>query len=153
MPRFAANLGYLFSDRPLIERFGAAKAAGFTAVELQFPYADAATAVRREIDRHGLTMLGINTPLGSETEMGLAGVPGRERDFVQAFGQALDYAVTIGATAIHCMAGIVPPKPLKRQRELVRVGIALFPGLPGAAGCFSAVPPISFDRTPTRQPG
>ena len=29
MPRFAANLGYLFAERPLIERFGAAAAAGF----------------------------------------------------------------------------------------------------------------------------
>ena len=38
MPRFAANLGYLFTDRPLLERFGAAAAAGFKAVELQFPY-------------------------------------------------------------------------------------------------------------------
>ncbi|MCZ7643446.1 MAG: hypothetical protein M5U33_13205 [Pseudorhodoplanes sp.] len=37
MPRFAANLAYLFSDRPLIERFGAAAAAGFKAVEGQFP--------------------------------------------------------------------------------------------------------------------
>ena len=38
MPRFAANLGYLFTERPLIERIGAAAAAGFNAVELQFPY-------------------------------------------------------------------------------------------------------------------
>ena len=29
MPRFAANLGHLFTERPLIERFGAAAAAGF----------------------------------------------------------------------------------------------------------------------------
>ena len=38
MPRFAANLAYLFTDRPLIERFAAAAAAGFKAVELQSPY-------------------------------------------------------------------------------------------------------------------
>jgi 2-dehydrotetronate isomerase len=36
MPRFAANLGYLFAERPLIERFAAAAAAGFDAVELLF---------------------------------------------------------------------------------------------------------------------
>ncbi len=28
MPRFAANLGYLFTEYPLIERFGAAAACG-----------------------------------------------------------------------------------------------------------------------------
>ena len=38
MPRFAANLAYLFTERPLLERFGAAAAAGFKAVELQAPY-------------------------------------------------------------------------------------------------------------------
>ena len=57
MPRFAANLAYLFTERPLIERFGAAAAAGFTAVELQFPYDHAAGAVKAEIERHGLTQL------------------------------------------------------------------------------------------------
>ncbi len=38
MPRFAANLGYLFTDRALLERIDAAAAAGFKAIELQFPY-------------------------------------------------------------------------------------------------------------------
>ena len=41
---------------------------------------------------------------------GLAAVPGREADFAVRFGEALDYAVAIGGTAIHCMAGKVPPE-------------------------------------------
>jgi len=108
MPRFAANLAYLFTERPFMERFGAAAAAGFKAIELQFPYDHDAAAVRREIERHGLVMLGINTPLAPNGDPGLAGVPGREGDFGAAFRQALDYAVAIGATTIHCMAGKVP---------------------------------------------
>src|ERR1700704_4631746 len=68
MPRFAANLAYLFTERPLIERFAAAAAAGFKAVELQLPYDHAPSAVKAEIDRHGLTQLGVNTPLGREGE-------------------------------------------------------------------------------------
>src|ERR1700691_3858430 len=107
MPRFAANLGYLFTERPLIERFGAAAAAGFRAVELQFPYEVAPSAVKAELQRHGLTQLGINTPAGPE--LGLAALPGREREFDAAFGRALDYAAAIGAGAIHCMSGCVPP--------------------------------------------
>ena len=82
MPRFAANLAYLFTERPLIERFGAAAAAGFKAVELQLPYDQPPSAVRAELDKHGLTQLGINTAVGSrEGESGLAAVPGRERDW------------------------------------------------------------------------
>src|SRR5215470_15139198 len=107
MPRFAANLAYLFTERPLIERFAAAAAAGFTAVELQFPYDHAASAVKAELDRHGLTQLGVNTPFGRDGEFGLAAVPGRERDFDGAFRQALDYVVAIGGRAIHCLTGKV----------------------------------------------
>src|SRR5262245_60180222 len=51
MPRFAANLAYLFPERPLIERFAAAAAAGFRAVELQLPYDHAPAAVKAELDR------------------------------------------------------------------------------------------------------
>jgi hydroxypyruvate isomerase len=106
MPRFAANLGHLFTEYPLLERFGAAAACGFTAVELQFPYDTASAAVKAELERHGLTQLGVNTPQGPE--FGLTAVPGRERDFEAAFKRALDYIVAIGGTAIHCMAGVVP---------------------------------------------
>jgi hydroxypyruvate isomerase len=106
MPRFAANLGHLFTERPLLKRFGAAAAAGFTAVELQFPYDVAPAAVKAELERHGLTPLGVNTP--QCPEFGLAALPGRERDFDAAFRRALDYVVAIGGRAIHCMAGVVP---------------------------------------------
>ena len=67
MPRFAANLGHLFTERPLMERFGAAAAAGFTAVELQFPYDIAPSAVKAELEKHGLTQLGVNTPQTPES--------------------------------------------------------------------------------------
>ena len=108
MPRFAANLGHLFTERPLIERFGAAAAAGFAAVELQFPYDIAPSAVTAELKRHGLTQLGVNTPQCPES--GLAALPGRERDWDAAFKRALDYVVAIGGRAIHCMTGVVPPE-------------------------------------------
>ena len=96
MPRFAANLAYLFTELPLLERFGAAAAAGFKAVELQAPYDHPAADIRREIERHGLTILGINTPPAPGAETGLAAVPGRERDFAALFARALDYAAAIG---------------------------------------------------------
>src|SRR6516162_3691796 len=92
VPRFAANLAYLFTERPLLERFAAAAAAGFTAVELQSPYDHAPSAVKAELERHGLAMLGINTAPGQSAagEFGVAAVPGREREFATLFKQALD---------------------------------------------------------------
>jgi hydroxypyruvate isomerase len=110
MPRFAANLAYLFTEYPFMERFGAARAAGFGAVELQFPYDQAPGAVKAELARHGLTMLGINSPPGNTSagEFGFAAVPGRERDFETLFRQALDYVVAIGGRQIHVLMGHVP---------------------------------------------
>lgn len=110
MPRFAANLGYLFTDRPLLDRFGAAAAAGFGAVELLFPYDVAPPALKAELARHRLMQLGINTPYGGKGESGLAALPGREREWEAAFALALAYAAAIGGRAIHCLAGCVPPE-------------------------------------------
>jgi 2-dehydrotetronate isomerase len=112
MPRFAANLAYLFTERPMIERFAAAAAAGFRAVELQFPYDHAPSAVKAELDRHQLTMLGINTAPGRSAagEFGVAAIPGREAEFANLFAQALAYVKAIGGCQIHCLAGKVPPE-------------------------------------------
>src|SRR5690242_11975205 len=111
MPRFAANLAYLFAERPFMERFGAAAAAGFKAVELQMPYDHAPSDVRAELERHGLVQLGLNTqsrPNGGES--GLGAVPGREREFAEIFQKALDYVTAIGGSAIHTLAGKVAPE-------------------------------------------
>src|ERR1035437_5457183 len=111
MPRFAANLGYLFTERALLERIDAAAAAGFKAIELQFPYDVPASQVRAAIECNKLTVLGINTPPGErDGEFGLAAVPGREQDWQGLFARALDYIATIGGSAVHCLAGKVAPE-------------------------------------------
>jgi hydroxypyruvate isomerase len=112
VPRFAANLAYLFTERPFMERFSAAAAAGFTAVELQVPYEHAPSAVKAELATHNLTMLGINTPPGRAPggENGVCALPGREAEFATLFRHALDYAVAIGGRQIHVLAGTVPPE-------------------------------------------
>jgi 2-dehydrotetronate isomerase len=112
MPRFAANLAYLFTERALIERFAAAAAAGFAAVELQLPYDHAPSAVKAELDRRGLTVLGINTRPGRlpAGEFGVGAVPGCEQEFAALFAQSLDYVTAIGGCQIHCLAGRVAPE-------------------------------------------
>jgi 2-dehydrotetronate isomerase len=111
MPRFAANLGYLFTDRPLLQRIDAAAACGFKAVELQFPYDVPPADVKAALARNNLVVLGLNTPQGErDNEFGLAAVPGREKDWQVLFGRALDYITAIGGSAIHCLAGKVAPE-------------------------------------------
>src|SRR3974390_1879321 len=106
MPRFAANLGYLFTERSLLERIDAAAAAGFKAIELQFPYDVPAYQVKAAIERNKLTMLGVNTPPGErEGEFGLAAVPGREKDWQVLFRRAFAYIKALGGRSLPRLAG------------------------------------------------
>ena len=71
MLRFAANLGFLWSERPLLKRIEAAAKAGFGAVEMHWPYEVAAADVRRACERYGVRLLGINTvPTRAEPDEG-----------------------------------------------------------------------------------
>ncbi|HQV40766.1 MAG TPA: hydroxypyruvate isomerase, partial [Moraxellaceae bacterium] len=83
MLKFSANLSMLFTERPLIDRFAAASAAGFTAVEIQFPYDLSIEFIRTELERHHLVLALINVPAGDLLKGGdgLACVPGRENSF------------------------------------------------------------------------
>jgi len=143
MPRIAANLAYLFTERPFMERFGAAAAAGFKAVELQFPYDQAPSAVKAELDRHGLTMLGLNTARGREGEFGIAAVPGREQDFAVLFKQALDYVVAIGGRSIHCLTGKVPPEQRPAAEATFIANLTRAAALADKAGIFLLLEPIN----------
>ena len=120
MPRFSANLGFLWPDRPLLERIAAAASAGFKAVELHWPYDVPAEQVREACGRHGVELLGINTPVGdaAKGEFGLGAVPGRQEDFAQGFRQALEYARRSGASSIHVMAGVVEPPDRRRAMQV-----------------------------------
>ncbi len=51
MPRFSANLGFLFTEHPEIERVAAAAAAGFKAVEMHWPYQVPAAEMRSALSR------------------------------------------------------------------------------------------------------
>jgi hydroxypyruvate isomerase len=110
MPRFAANISTMFTDRPFLGRIPAAADAGFKAVECQFPYEAEAGEIRRRLDEAGLELVLLNTPPGdfAAGERGLAGLPGREADFRAALERALDYARTLRCGQIHVMAGVQP---------------------------------------------
>lgn len=119
MPKFSANLGFLWTDRPLLDRIAAAAKAGFRAVEMHWPYDVPPEDVRLLCDRLGLTLLGINTLRGDvgKGEFGLGAAIGREADFDQHFGQALDWGRSAGASAIHVMAGVATPEQRHHARQ------------------------------------
>src|SRR5215208_7740768 len=116
MSRFSANLGFLWTDRPLPNRIRAAKAAGFDAVECHFPYDDPIEHIKAVLAETGLPMLSLNTRRGNVKagEFGLAALSGREREAHLAIDEAVVYATAIGARYVHVMAGI-PGEGNERQ--------------------------------------
>ena len=148
MPRFSANLGFLFADRPDLERVEAAAAAGFAAVEMHWPYATPAAEMRAALARHRLTMLGLNTVPGNPGESGLGALAGREGDFRRAVEQALSYGQEIGATAVHCMAGVVPPDSLAAAESVFVENLRLSSEMADAAGMTVLIEPINHRSIP-----
>ena len=107
MPRLSANLSYLFAERPFLERFGAAAACGFRAVEHQFPYTEASeTAIAERVREHNLEVIVFNVPPGGEGERGLGGLPGREAEFQEAVDLSLRYCRAAGCPRLHAMWGV-----------------------------------------------
>ena len=110
MPQFAANLSWLFQELPFLERFAAARAAGFTAVEYLFPSAWDKHQLAQLHQAHGLRLVLHNLPPGDYDagERGMACHPGREAEFRASVALGIDYATALGCPQVHCMAGLLP---------------------------------------------
>ncbi len=108
--RFSANISTMFKERPLLERFAAARAAGFPAVEIQFPYEVPLAEVVRAKEAAGVLVDLINLPAGdfSTGVRGIAGLPGRVGEFRAAVARGRDYARALGARKVNVLAGIKP---------------------------------------------
>lgn len=145
MPRFSANLGLLWADRPLLQRIEAAARAGFRAIEMHFPYEVPATEVAAVARRSELTLLGINTVPGdaSRGERGLGALPGRERDFQAAIDQSIAYCVACGARAIHAMAGCVAESDRQRSRTVFAQNLRMAAEKAGAHGLTLLLEPLN----------
>ena len=109
MPRFSANLWYLFQELDLMDRFAAAAEAGFKGVEFHFPYRWPAAELAEKLAQHGLAQVQINAPCGDwdAGDRGIAAVPGRQGEFQDSIVMAIEYAQALGCPLVHVMAGVM----------------------------------------------
>ena len=123
MPKFAANLGFLFNEVPFLDRFAAAAQAGFHAVEFPFPYDYGPAELAAQLRSHGLQLVLFNAPPGdaSAGERGIAALPGRATEFRAAIELALAYARGTGCRQIHVMAGLIPAGRSREEVEAIYV--------------------------------
>jgi 2-dehydrotetronate isomerase len=109
MPRFSANISFMFMERPFLERIDAAAKAGFPAVECHFPYEHPIPVLRQRLSDAGVRLTGINTAPGDTArgDWGLACDATRRNAFSDGVNQALDYATALDVPNVHVMAGML----------------------------------------------
>ncbi len=115
--KIAANISMLFCELPMLQRFEAARAAGFDGVEMQFPYAESAADLSRAARDAGMPVISINVPVTPEYPVGLAGRPEMRGTFRAQLSQVGEYAQALGVIRTHVLAGRVSSNA-ERQRCL-----------------------------------
>lgn len=151
MPRFAANLSLLFTERPFLERFAAARAAGFAAVEFHFPYGHDRAALAEVVLTSGLEVVLFNLPAGdwAAGERGIACHPRRIAEFQDGVGQAIEYARLLGCGRLNCLAGIAPGDIAHaRALETLVENLRFAATATGRAGIELVMEPLNTRDTP-----
>lgn len=107
MLTFAANLSFLWTELPFLERFDAAADAGFSCVEYMFPYEYDARELRTRLDAAGLVQVLFNLPPGdwAAGDRGIASDPRRVEEFRAGVEQALAFAEALDVQQVNCLAG------------------------------------------------
>jgi len=110
MPRFSVNLSMLFGERPFLERFAAAREAGFRYVEYMFPYEHPAQSLKDLLEQNGLKHVLFNLPAGDwdAGERGIACHPDRVAEFRDGVARAIAYAKVLGVGQLNCLVGKAP---------------------------------------------
>jgi hydroxypyruvate isomerase len=108
MPRFAANLSFLFTELDFPDRFAAAAAAGFEGVEFPFPHGHDPRRLAGLLEEHGLAAVLHNLPAGdwAAGDRGIACRPDRRREFRAGVEEAVSCATALGCPRLNCLAGI-----------------------------------------------
>ncbi len=108
MPHFAANLTFLFTEKPFMERFSAARTAGFDAVEFMFPYDYPLQDIKTQVKETGLQLILCNLPAGNWAagDRGTASNPERRQEFRAGVRTGIQAARDLGVSRLNCLVGL-----------------------------------------------
>ncbi len=98
----------MFKEVDFLRRFERASKAGFRGVEYLFPYEWEKGQLAEELDKYGLEQVLYDLPAGDwvSGERGIACLPGREKEFQEGVGLAIDYAKALRCSRLNCIVGI-----------------------------------------------
>jgi hydroxypyruvate isomerase len=110
MLKFAANLSFMYTEVPFLERFAAAARDGFKAVEYVSPYVAPPEEIAGLLKANGLEQALFNLPAGNWDggERGIGCLPDRVSEFEEGVATAIRYGQALNCKKINCLAGIAP---------------------------------------------
>lgn len=134
MVGLSANISVLFRELPLLERFAAARAAGFPTVEIQNPYEHPAAALTTAARNAGVGVVLINAPMGEDPRtFGTASLPHRTALFRSELSRAAEYAHALGVRMVNVLAGAAVPADRSAALRRLQDNLAVAAELLGAA--------------------
>ncbi len=106
--RLIANISMLFTEVPLVERITLAARAGFDGVEIQFPYDQDSTSLRRASMENEMPIELINLHAGNwqAGDRGLAALPERQSEFDQSVELCTEWAEVLDVKKVNVLAGV-----------------------------------------------
>lgn len=151
MPGFAANLSLMYCELPFMQRFEAAAADGFRAVECLFPYEFPADRLAAALRGNRLQQVLFNAPPGDMAagDRGTCSVPGREAEFRAGVERAIVYAAALECPRVHLMAGVVVDAAQRvRQRATYVANLRWAARRLAAEGLTALIEPINLRDFP-----
>jgi hydroxypyruvate isomerase len=151
MPRFAANIGFLFPEHDFLERFAAARAAGFRAVEFAAPYPHEPALLADKLHASELECILLNLPMGdkSKGDFGIACRPERRDEFRAGVELGIRYARALGCPKMNCICGLARPDDDPAElRDTLISNLRFAAGEFKAAGLDLVLEPINTHDVP-----
>lgn len=107
MIKLSANLSMLYTELPFMQRFAAARQDGFSAVEIQFPYAFPAKDIRAALQENELELVLFNLPAGDwdAGDRGIAASWERREEFRSGLDKAMEYIDVLQPPLVNLLAG------------------------------------------------
>jgi hydroxypyruvate isomerase len=128
--KISANLSLLFKEMPLLERFAAARRAGFDAIEIQSPYGESCSVLRRAATDAGLPVVLINAPTIPNTyPSGFAARPEMRDEFRAQLPLVSEYADALQVSCIHVLGGVCTPQETQTCRKTYMDNLKLAAGV------------------------
>ncbi|MDN3521772.1 hydroxypyruvate isomerase family protein [Halomonas ramblicola] len=113
MLKLAANLTFMFTEVPFLERFARARAAGFRYVEFHnpYPFCERLEDIGAAASRAGVAIIHFNLPGGDweAGERGIAVLPERTDEFRKGLDTTIEVAGRLGCGQLNCPLGYPSP--------------------------------------------